>query len=402
LWEEPPATSLDDFVLVRRSASPHVDLAHVITARWDGKEHCWAGTPERVGTAAAGRRVLVLAGVWRSPLCGRDRAAQLTAWQQRRDRVHDVGRECRAALARGTDAKRCDDIIDTVRSKLLGPGPCRPRSMLLLLRPCRTDSLTDHLDAAVTALQSLSSLACVTKRPEPSLAAVQGDAPGTALGGAESEGTSDSGNCSDDDSDVSSEEAAPSDWASEASASSGSDDDDESDFEDEGADCLAPLPALEEDGDADPVWPDAGDTGDVVQAPAQRSALPKAGRPSTPALGKGGPHKCEMCGKGFGHKSDMLRHKRTVHGGVKAFRCDECGKGFGQKSNMLAHKRTVHGGVKAFRCDECGKGFGQKSHMLKHKRTVHGGVKAFRCDECGKGFGQKSHMLRHKRAMHAM
>lgn len=56
----------------------------------------------------------------------------------------------------------------------------------------------------------------------------------------------------------------------------------------------------------------------------------------------GGQHGCNQCSLRFTRSSDVDRHIRNIHEGVKDSMCKYCGKEFAQKSNMSRHVKTVH------------------------------------------------------------
>ncbi|CAG2214069.1 KRAB [Mytilus edulis] len=51
------------------------------------------------------------------------------------------------------------------------------------------------------------------------------------------------------------------------------------------------------------------------------------------------PIKCGVCGKSFSHKESLMRHRRSVHTGMK-WHCATCDMVFSRKDNFQRHKRN--------------------------------------------------------------
>ena len=61
---------------------------------------------------------------------------------------------------------------------------------------------------------------------------------------------------------------------------------------------------------------------------------------------------CKDCNKKYTFKSDLSKHRKKIHNGIKDKKCDECEfSTFGQ-SDLRRHKQSNHGTVK-FQCSVC-------------------------------------------------
>ncbi|XP_006821044.2 uncharacterized protein LOC102802436 [Saccoglossus kowalevskii] len=98
---------------------------------------------------------------------------------------------------------------------------------------------------------------------------------------------------------------------------------------------------------------------------------------------------CEICNKTLYGSTGLKRHMR-IHTGERPYSCNLCGQLFTTSSNLYKHCRTKHGGVKPemigkcsektatldkyFTCNVCGSQFTTSSNVHKHCRTKHGEV----------------------------
>ena len=85
-------------------------------------------------------------------------------------------------------------------------------------------------------------------------------------------------------------------------------------------------------------------------------------------------HRCAFdgCNKSFGEKSDLNKHIRHVHQGIKNHTCDICNKSFGYKHHLNTHIRVFHQCEKNHTCDICNKSFGRKDTLDRHTQTCTG------------------------------
>ena len=60
----------------------------------------------------------------------------------------------------------------------------------------------------------------------------------------------------------------------------------------------------------------------------------------------------------------------AVHEGIKKFSCEFCQKAFAHREGMMKHIRTIHGGVR-HNCEYCGKSFSQSSALKTHVKNSH-------------------------------
>lgn len=67
----------------------------------------------------------------------------------------------------------------------------------------------------------------------------------------------------------------------------------------------------------------------------------------------------------------------------KDFKCNQCHKSFCHLRNLIKHKNSIHRGIRPFCCQQCGKCFTALQYLTEHTRT-HTGERPFACDECNK------------------
>jgi len=99
-------------------------------------------------------------------------------------------------------------------------------------------------------------------------------------------------------------------------------------------------------------------------------AVDKRRRPdiSSPAI-----HVCTECGTKFGRKSNLTRHFRGVHLGLRPFSCKLCPKSFQLKQHLQFHEKTVHEkAASSFSCGVCNSQLRSQKDLQKHQEVVHG------------------------------
>lgn len=134
------------------------------------------------------------------------------------------------------------------------------------------------------------------------------------------------------------------------------------------------------------------------------------------------PFTCHVCGKQYRSSTDLMRHLRCVHDGIKNYQCDVCGRCFANKGTRNDHRR-IHTGERPYICHTCGKAFPTPNSIYVHRRIhtdyfphqctscdkrfrrrqqlihhirTHTGEKPHACDICGKCFGVKDEVSRHR------
>ncbi|XP_029661516.1 zinc finger protein 239-like, partial [Formica exsecta] len=105
------------------------------------------------------------------------------------------------------------------------------------------------------------------------------------------------------------------------------------------------------------------------------------------------PYNCSICDKSFRSASNMNRHVRDVHNGVKNFVCDVCGRRLASRESRDEHRRT-HTGERPHTCETCGKSFKQKASLHVH-RLYHSQILPHHCDLCDRGFRRKQELDKH-------
>ena len=123
-------------------------------------------------------------------------------------------------------------------------------------------------------------------------------------------------------------------------------------------------------------------------------------------------YKCELCGKEFAKKESLKNHTKNVHEGAKDIEktsmakdhnnaihdekkvvsCDICGKTFSRPDSLKIHIRAVHEEIKNLKnhkCESCDKCFSTLSKLLSHIKVIHEGIKEHKCELCEREFGRK-------------
>lgn len=74
-----------------------------------------------------------------------------------------------------------------------------------------------------------------------------------------------------------------------------------------------------------------------------------------------------MCGKSFTSNSNLEKHKRAIHQGLRPHQCNMCDKSFPNASAMKRHSIS-HTGEKAYNCGMCGNAFDRLSDLKTHEQ----------------------------------
>ncbi|XP_071522044.1 uncharacterized protein [Panulirus ornatus] len=112
-------------------------------------------------------------------------------------------------------------------------------------------------------------------------------------------------------------------------------------------------------------------------------------------------HPCPECKMVFHSLTNMVTHRRRMHGGPEGRKnvCEVCGKGFCSPSDLKTHIRVVHENIRKYVCDICGQAFKVCSHLKYHRRK-HTGETPYECPHCGKCFHGPSHISDHVKKVH--
>ena len=118
-------------------------------------------------------------------------------------------------------------------------------------------------------------------------------------------------------------------------------------------------------------------------------------------------YKCNQCEYKSTSQHNLLKHKESVHDGVK-YQCDQCDHKSTQKVNLERHIKAKHTNVKiprptnvnlSYPCEQCGYEAKSNNNLRKHVEAVHDGVK-YLCDQCDHKSTQKVNLQRHIQAVH--
>ncbi|XP_029713514.2 zinc finger protein 880 [Aedes albopictus] len=106
-----------------------------------------------------------------------------------------------------------------------------------------------------------------------------------------------------------------------------------------------------------------------------------------------GPFTCEICGK----ISQSLRghqHHFKIHTNPESMKCQLCGKQLSSAYELKLHMR-VHTKEKPNKCPFCPASFNRISNLVVHKRRLHGTERPFRCLVCKDMFASNEELKRH-------
>lgn len=111
---------------------------------------------------------------------------------------------------------------------------------------------------------------------------------------------------------------------------------------------------------------------------------------------KESPYKCDICSKMFMSNSQLKDHKLR-HEGAKNFICSTCGQRKATRRDLRVHMKYHI--ENEFPCNLCSKVFSRPTNMKRHIKVVHCGVKAYPCTYCDQSFG-KAETLKHHTMTH--
>ena len=82
-------------------------------------------------------------------------------------------------------------------------------------------------------------------------------------------------------------------------------------------------------------------------------------------------YECDKCESSFQRLSNLNRHLKSKHEGVK-FPCNQCDYQATYQVNLKHHIQAMHEGIK-LSCNQCNSQFTFESALNKHVRFVHSG-----------------------------
>ncbi|MPC40687.1 zinc finger protein 569-like isoform X2 [Portunus trituberculatus] len=108
-------------------------------------------------------------------------------------------------------------------------------------------------------------------------------------------------------------------------------------------------------------------------------------------------YECETCGKKFAMPGMRNHHINEMHNNTYNYECNLCGEQFHVSFKYRYHMRKMHHTLQ-YACDDCGRTFIMRSDLYRHVRGVHLGVrdpKRYPCKVCGRLFPSKYKVKRH-------
>lgn len=101
---------------------------------------------------------------------------------------------------------------------------------------------------------------------------------------------------------------------------------------------------------------------------------------------------CEKCSYVAGVRSNLNRHVREIHSGIRHC-CSKCDKSFKGKHDAKMHEMYGHSSV--LQCIECDKTFSSVSGLRNHIKIIHKKSALYDCPHCDMKFYYKSHYYGH-------
>ncbi|XP_042237882.1 zinc finger protein 585A-like isoform X2 [Homarus americanus] len=108
-------------------------------------------------------------------------------------------------------------------------------------------------------------------------------------------------------------------------------------------------------------------------------------------------YECETCGKKFATPGMRNHHINEMHNNTYNYECNLCGEQFHVSFKYRYHMRKMHNTLQ-YACDDCGRTFIMRSDLYRHVRGVHMGIrdpKRYPCKVCGRLFPSKYKVKRH-------
>ena len=107
---------------------------------------------------------------------------------------------------------------------------------------------------------------------------------------------------------------------------------------------------------------------------------------------------CPDCGKEFSYNSDLLKHHRAEHQGIR-YPCSQCDYIAKFQRNLKRHIESEHQGIR-FPCSQCDHRAKFQSDLRRHIENEHQGVR-YPCNYCNYQSKQKHHLISHIKRKHA-
>ena len=106
---------------------------------------------------------------------------------------------------------------------------------------------------------------------------------------------------------------------------------------------------------------------------------------------------CDQCEYVATKKSNLDRHKRIKHEGIR-YPCDQCDFAASQQGHLKGHKEITHEGIR-YPCDQCEYSAIKLSYLKIHKESKHVGIRYF-CDQCECTYTCLSDLRKHRKHKH--
>ena len=108
---------------------------------------------------------------------------------------------------------------------------------------------------------------------------------------------------------------------------------------------------------------------------------------------------CPECEAKYSDRSNMMKHYRSKHEGVK-YSCDQCDYQATQQSNLQTHIQSKHEGIK-YPCNQCGYLVTDKGNLQKHISAKHSDT-VLKCEQCDFQTKWRQHYNTHIRSHYSV
>ena len=110
--------------------------------------------------------------------------------------------------------------------------------------------------------------------------------------------------------------------------------------------------------------------------------------------------KCHICDYETVQKGHLKTHINSVHEGIKPYKCLICDFKAARNFDLKTHIESIHEGIKPFKCELCDYKCARKYHLKTHIESIHEGIKPFKCDKCDFETAHKFHLKKHIASAH--
>ena len=115
---------------------------------------------------------------------------------------------------------------------------------------------------------------------------------------------------------------------------------------------------------------------------------------------------CPVCHVVFAFECSMVRHKKSVHEGIKKWKCDMCSKSYSTSQTLKSHNlKHFSPDNRPWKCKEtgCTKAYSEPGILRFHIKMEHRKIQDMtKCENCHKEFAFNSQLKLHERQVHSL